>query len=341
VVTANNPWVGPAYPHFLGRSYVAGYRARRITELVKQAIGAGSVDIAGMTRIQLDDRDESVAEVLPHLTAIPPDLYRTLLKSALPTNTGERANPLRVDDLLAAVPLGLTLLAEWDRRMTGGSAAAALYAELTVQLAHRTYQDEFEPVYWEKGLVLKSTPRVQSSLDLLLQEPRNPWWDNRHTADHVETRDEILVLALAEAVLRVREELGSDPRRWAWRDRHSLTYTHQTLGRSGVAPVEWIFNRGPYHTDSGLNQVNRHAVRLYEPDQVVYAGALRMIHDVSDWSLGLYAATSGQSGHIRSPHYDDAIEDWVEGRYSSRPWTEAEVKAIRGPRMTLTPSVSQ
>ena len=52
----------------------------------------------------------------------------------------------------------------------------------------------------------------------LLQDPSDPWWDNRSTPNVVETRDEILRQALVSARLHLTSELGKDPGAWQWGD---------------------------------------------------------------------------------------------------------------------------
>lgn len=312
IVTANNNWVGPEYPHFLGRHYVPGYRARRITSLLEAAIEAGPVTASTMKSIQLDTYDESSKRII-----------------ALLGESNVRANPVAT--------AALNMLEVWDGEMIPDSSGAALFAAVIVEAADEIYSDEFEPAFWEDGVFTRSTPRILSSLELLLGEPANGWWDDRHTLGTKEERDAVVAQILEEAYTRLAEELSEDPSRWRLGDLTSLTLTHQTMGSSGISIIERMFNRGPYETSGGTNVVNRHTFRLYDPDQIVFAGTVRMIADLSDWSKSEYATMSGQSGHIRSGNYDGEIRDWINGVYETKPWSAEEIEAIRGPRMVLEP----
>jgi acyl-homoserine lactone acylase PvdQ len=41
---------------------------------------------------------------------------------------------------------------------------------------------------------------------------------------------------------------------------------------------------------------------------------LRFAIDLGDLDHPQYGLAGGQSGHTRSPHYDDALRDWLRGR---------------------------
>jgi penicillin amidase len=359
IVTANNAWVGGSYPYFLGRNYLAGYRARRITELLRRQMAAGEAGADSMQDIQLDTYDVSADEVLAAVAAIPlegfdlgppADETSRSEKSAVGNSAdrlaagesvGRRAadQGAAADDFSSeAARRAAGLLADWDRRITGESAGAALYVRFFVELTNRIYGDEIAHDYWEAGAPIKSTARIQSSIDLLLSRPESEWWDDVLTTDRRESRDEVLVRSLSAAFLDLSERLGDDPSRWRWNDLHALTYRHQSLGSSGVRIVERLFNRGPFPADGGLNQVARNAVRLYAPETVAFTTAARTVLDLADWSTGLWGIAGGQSGHIRSRRYDDGIDPWLDGELSTRAWTEEEIRGIRGARMILEPA---
>ena len=61
----------------------------------------------------------------------------------------------------------------------------------------------------------------------------------------MERRDDILRQAAADAVAELRGDQGDDPAEWRWGRMHLLTVRNQTFGKSGIGPIEWLFNRGP------------------------------------------------------------------------------------------------
>ena len=84
----------------------------------------------------------------------------------------------------------------------------------------------------------------------------SPWWDDKTTTDKVENRDDIFVRAFTEAVAEIEKLQGKDPAKWNWGDLHTATFANQTLGKSGIAPIEALFNRGPFPTNGGEAIVN-------------------------------------------------------------------------------------
>ena len=52
---------------------------------------------------------------------------------------------------------------------------------------------------------------------------------------------------------------------------------------------------------------------------------------------GLAACPPGQSGHIGSPHNDDLVQPWFEGRYFNVLFSYEAIKPKREEKMTLQP----
>ena len=59
--------------------------------------------------------------------------------------------------------------------------------------------------------------------------------------------------------------------------------------------------------------------------------------DLSDWDKSVMTNVPGESGDPRSPHYDDLIDDWREGKYHPMPYTRAAVEAATTERIRLQP----
>jgi penicillin amidase len=79
----------------------------------------------------------------------------------------------------------------------------------------------------------------------LLEDPSSIWWDDRTTAD-VETADGVVLRALDLAGADLRTAYG-DPADWTWGRLHTATFEEATIGASsGIGPLEWYFNKGPF-----------------------------------------------------------------------------------------------
>ncbi len=303
IVTANNAVVGPDYPWRIFDRPAMGYRARRIVDLIEQS--PKPLDVEDMARIQADNYDASAAFLVPLVMQL--DLQDA-----------------RLEEVRA-------LWQGWDYQMDAESAAAALYGAFWRHLLAATFHDDLPEDYWPRG-----GARWFEVVRRLIEVPDSPWWDDRNTPER-ETRDDILRRAFAAAVAELEERLGRDPSRWAWGQLHVLNLTHPTLGKSGVAPIEALFNRGPYPTGGGASIVNATGWKAHQGYHVVSLPSMRMIVDLADLSRSLAIHTTGQSGHAFHPHYVDMTDLWRTYQYHPMLWTQEQVLAHLEGHLRLEP----
>ena len=187
----------------------------------------------------------------------------------------------------------------------------------------------------------------------LLQQPNNPWWDDKQTPGVVESRDEILKKALVGARLDLTRHLGKDPVTWSWGELHQVTFRSQVLGGDSVPwYVQAIFNRGPIGVPGGssvvdamgYNAAGSSGTRAGAFDSstfdVTSAPSMRMVVDLADLDASTWVNQTGNSGHPGSPHYIDQADAWAEGRQYPWPSSEAAVKASADQTLTLSASGS-
>ena len=121
-----------------------------------------------------------------------------------------------------------------------------------VRVLQYTFNDELPT-----DLQANGNSRWMAAVTQLLQQPNNPWWDDKQTPGVVESRDEILKKALVGARLDLTRHLGKDPVTWSWGELHTATLQNQVLGGDGVPDlVRRIFNRGPVELPGGSSIVN-------------------------------------------------------------------------------------
>jgi len=171
----------------------------------------------------------------------------------------------------------------------------------------------------------------------LIDQPSSPWWDDLHIPV-VETRDDILRLALADAVDELETTYGKDPARWSWGEMHTATFENETLGTSGIAPIEAIFNRGPYPTAGGDSIVNATGWDAEQGYAVDWIPSQRLIADLSDVAHSLAIHSTGQSGHAYHPHYVDMADMWRMIQYHPMYWTAEQVRSDSEGTLALVPS---
>jgi penicillin amidase len=120
---------------------------------------------------------------------------------------------------------------------------------------------------------------------------------------------------------------------------HTTTFYHGSLGKSGIAPIEAIFNRGPVATDGTGIAVNATSFSSDADSRytVVWGPSERYIADLADWTRSLSVHTTGQSGQPYNKHYDDFIDLWRNIQYHPMLWARADIEKNAEGTLTLTP----
>jgi penicillin amidase len=318
IVTANNAVVGPDYKYFISMDWDRGYRAQRINDLIAAKDKLGPDDIAA---IQGDTLNLSAQQIVPHLASI-----------------GVSGDAQKVLDAIK----------NWDFNEKRDSVGAAAYEVFWYHLLRDTFDDEL-------GNDLASSYINGGDLDrqvmaLLLDKADAHWWDNINTPQ-VETRDDILKQALADAAKSLTAEDGADPAGWTWSKVHTAVFRSRALGTS---PVAFIFNRGPIVIDGGTAIVNNTGgnfgagypdptkpttppAKLTDIFAEVSSPSLRQIIDLGNLNQSRFIHVSGQSGLTTHPHYDDMIDKWRNIQYVPMWWNLTDIKANAEGTLTLTP----
>jgi penicillin amidase len=314
IVTANNAAVGADYPYLLTTDWSYGARASRIERMLEQRLGGLGLDSVG--EMQTDAKDRSANFLVPALTG-----------ARLPNNLDGADGP----SSRQAIATARQLLGDWNRQATAKSPGAAVYAAAWRALLANTFHDELPEAQHPAG-----GARWFEVVRRLLDDPSSRWWDDR-TTGVTERRDDILAASLADAVAELRTRLGDDPQQWAWGRLHTATFANGTLGQSGIAPVEALFNRGPTRTGGGTSLVNATSWDAATGYAVTAAPSMRMAAELGDLGRTRLLQTTGQSGHAYHPHYDDAIPRWRDGDQHQLGWQPGAIRADAASRQLLVP----
>ena len=302
IVAANNQVVGAQYPYVVGSAHSYGWRSQ---ELLDRLGAADKLTLDSAEPLFYDERQRFAADLVPALLRV------------------------RVDD--AFVREGQQTLVGWDYRMSAGSAAAAYFAVVEHDLEKLTFRDQLPPELWPTG-----GDRWYAVLDRLLQEPDNPWWDDATTQGSVETRDDVLLAALTLGRKEATSLMARDPAQWSWGRLHTVRLRNQTLGTSGNAAVEALFNRERAAVGGAPAVVN--ALAYGADGYTVTAGpTMRMLVDLSGPDSGRWVNQSGASGHPFGPYYDDQTALWVDNRTWPMVTTRNAVAAQTRHTLVLTP----
>jgi penicillin amidase len=224
------------------------------------------------------------------------------------------------------------MLVNWDGRMSSDSAAAALYGCVWQQLITEVFRDQFPEAEWP----MSPGTRAENAIHYLLQDPNAGLWDDITTPER-ETRDEILVRTFRRAYTVLVEKEGKNPKKWRWDKLHTITFVNQTLGKSGIGPIEKIFNRGPFPIAGGISQVNAQAWESKKPFEVNHYPSMRSIVDMGNIAGAVGVLPTGESGHPGNRHYDDFIKLYLKVQYHPALWDRADVERSARHRLVLNP----
>lgn len=322
IVSANNAAVDGEYPYFVADEWDPGYRARRITDLLTAA-PEGSLTPADLRAIQVDAYVLRADRIVPALVA--------------------EARPATEDGQLL-----LDRIKRWDRTCGIDSTGCAAYITTEFTLTRAIFEDELGPL--AKDYV--GSPFSWQALIGALEDPSSPWWDDTSTSGGERAR-EVISSAIDRTAAELRSALGA-PGRWRWGRIHTVNFREQTLGVSGIGPLEWYFNSGARQVAGADGAVNNNYYQTWrafpdpeDPDfvpagldtvfRVSNGPSYRLTIDMSALDEARIVITTGQSGNPFDRHYGDLVDDWATGATVPLPFSWDVIEASAASRLTLAP----
>ena len=176
----------------------------------------------------------------------------------------------------------------------------------------------------EQPLPIDGQGRLFTVVSAMLTDPSDPLWTNEQL--DVDGMEQMLALSAEEAYDELAALQGTTISRWNWGDLHAITLTSDTLGSSGIAPIEALFNRGPFPVSGGASVVNATGWELGVSYATTTVPSMRMVVDLSDFDASTWNHLTGASGHAFHEHYTDQTADWAVG--AQKPWAYS-TKAVK------------
>ncbi len=294
IATANNQIQPNDYPYLVTYDWDYGFRANRIVNMINTA--PDKIDIAYIQQMQGDAYDANAATFVPLLLDLDPEFAKPNEATAF------------------------DLLRNWDYQAQADSAPAAVFNAFWRHLLQNTFNDDLIERYWPDG-----GSRWNEVMRNMVHDPDNFFWDDKTTADVVETLDDIMRESFVDGVAELEDMFGNDVLKWNWGDMHAATFQNTTLGESGVFLIEDLLNRGPFPVGGGEAIVNATGWSVKDGYQTNWLPSMRMIVDLGDLDNSLTVHTTGESGHAYHQHYDDMAPLWADIQYYPMWWEQESV----------------
>lgn len=306
VATANAQPTRDGEGPFLGVDWLDGYRQARIVEALE---ARHDWSLSDTLALQMDQ-----------FSLLWQELRDTIL--AIPTEA-------------EVARLGLDLLADWDGVVGADSPAAAVFELFVAEMIRRVAQAKApQAADWVMGkssvlLIARSglSLRRLGHLSRLVRERPEGWFANGWWKEMAD--------ALGQAVHTLCARYGDRPEQWAWGRVRPVILQHAVGGR---APLDKVFNLGPFPWGGDACTVGQAAVNLADPmANSFFVASLRMVVDVGEWEESRFILPSGQSGNPLSPHYADQFDLWRSGKGISIAWLPDSIDKIAQTALRLAP----
>jgi penicillin amidase len=287
--------------HFLAREFIDPARYRRIRQVLESKQRHSAVDFGALQADEVSLPARRIAELL--------------VEHLAPAARHER--------------MAVEALRGWDGRISGDSAAAAIYEVFRNELVRARFGESLDDLV---AAVLGVGPHpllAAVNSHYFLQTQRVLAYLEEHGVDDVARR------AFGKSVQWLTRRLGPSVTSWQWGKLHPLRMEHALSIRK---PLGMLFNVPPFPWSGDLETV-RAGGSL--PGTLSAGGpisAYRFIADCSDWDNSLSCVPAGQSGHRGSPHYADQVDSWRRVAYHPLAFTRPAVARVAKHTLTLRPT---
>ncbi len=331
--TANNRTVGKDYPHVLSSSWYWPERAERIARM---AAAPGHT-----LKTSMDMQLDIVSLFALRLR----DLYLT---GRLATDMEREVESWKDPGKRARVLLGLDVLEDFDGSMSVDSGGAALVGAILHCATRNIFLDDLGPETsrtWKAFLVINNESYNATCDHILVRGDESPFWDDVTTPEK-ETKARILARSLLDAVMLLEKRMGGNYRDWRWGTLHTYLWETESsrmapnMGiaeRTALRLLRPYHSRGPFPAPGDYFTLNVAGYTMGRDFDTWLIPAMRIIVDFSLDEPLFGVNSTGQSDNPSSPHFDDAITTWRQGKYLPFPFRPEAVRAQYRNVLVLTP----
>lgn len=278
ISSANYKVTDDSYPYHISNVWAQPYRQMRIQEVLKEK---EKLTVEDMQKLQMDQTNLQAKEFVPiFLEHVKKEPLTDKDKAVLAVMEGWNFT----DDKDLAAPLVFHM---WMRQVSN-----VLFKD--------QIPDSMKDLFEGRGQVVDDLIRRAH-----LGKP-GPWIQEKGGLSKV------FHAALQNAIVEIETARGTNPQNWKWGDAHRMSFLHPL---SSVSGLNYLFNwEDPI--PAGGSAVTVQAAGYSQKTGLINHGASwRFVVDTNDLTKAYHVVGPGQSGHVKSPWYNDQFRAWVEGTY--------------------------
>jgi penicillin amidase len=351
LVTANNDANGTTMDNdpfneniYYGFMWDIGFRAERITTLIKNMTTSTKISFEDIQKIQADHRSPLGSRLVSHIISA--------VNEAVKAKNGDvSANPDLAQFVDEKLVEAKNRLAPWDFKAESGTSPDSTDQEKKSAVAASIFNAWLTyasiAVFDNKGL---SDMEDQCKGRILVKLFENPaamktynsaisdsiLWDNPDT-EYIETRNFVTVKALSDAIkfLSDPQKIGvsqnggfgtDDMSKWLWGNLHTVTLENAMGVEANIPPYSQYPEGFPRHgdmfnvdaSDPGIGDFN------YTFDSGPSIRAVYLLD--KNYIYMENVIPGGQNGAVFTPHYKDEMSLWVENRTHPIHFSKAALK---------------
>lgn len=293
IANANNKLTTDDYPYYLATFWEPPSRIERIEEFLQSKDFFNPDDFA---ELQNDTYSKFAAQTVP-----------------LILETVKNQQAYNFDRVIS-------YLENWDFRYEKNAAAATIFDTFILKLTENTLKDEFGDAVYRHFIHHENIP-IRTITALL--EDSSSFFDDLNTLE-VESKSDIILRSMQDAILFLSENLGSETIEWRWEKLHKITFSPPLFAQAAEdenAPsilkliVNNMLSSGPHSAVGHGMSVNNGQYNWDKPFEMVLGASIRRIVDLSDLENIRTVIPTGQSGNPLSKHFGDQTELWLNGDY--------------------------
>lgn len=204
---------------------------------------------------------------------------------------------------------GASLLESWDKVLTKGSAAGALYELWLIEL----------------------TNARAGTTDA--GRPPDAWLKAMSAAQ----RTAVLTKTLSQALARAEQLLGVDWKQWQWGKLHHLQLEHSLSSLVDAALRAKINVGGPQAGKGGESRTVGNLGYDTKTFRITSGNSSRFVIDVGNWDASRFLHVPGQSGDPNSDEYRNLLDSWVREEYNPLLYSRKAIEAATIRTLALKP----